>query len=1082
MKKQDYHLPKDLAERLSKAQALGARERVSWSIWSVFLVFMVGLLLIYTSDRLWDTAGELRFLLLLLLSGLLVHFVYLACKAVRAFLSGPESTVQLIEEKFPKLGDSLQGAVELSHEESRPADISPELCEAAINQVAEAVKDCDFCSAIPTKESRKRGFLCLISLSLLGVLAWIDVAALKSSAKRWAMPFGETPRYTFMQFEKLPETLTVLHGEAFSVELILNKDSSYKADSVTYKFRGSLNQRNSSLLGGDKVLLNFKGIHKNSVLSLSCFDWQKDIQLKVVHRPSLLKLEADIDFPTYTQVGREVHRVNSGRIQVLQGSKLSLRGELSNEIQNAYMSDGNEQELHVEGKNFKTSIESLDQLEDVTKQVYWRDTYGNTGQDVYELKIQMIEDKAPEVDFLNTLSSMAILRSDSILLPIVAKDSDYGVKEVSLDWSMQNTSEESRGIKKQFKRNLLTLDSGLKEVQTHWLFSPEKLNVPVGYRVLIKAGVKDFKPGRDVVKSRELTVYVISEEEHEKIVRRRLEMLQAKLNELASDEVKQLERVKKLKLSLSEALKKGDLDALDKLGEELRKIQNINKNQAKKLAKTFAEAEKLLKEALKNESFNKDELASWLKSLGKLDEAQKNQVNKVSKTLKELADKMRQEKMSRSKQESSMTKNEAGASHQASKGDSAGKAIPMHYDEIKKSAEESEKQEEELVRQLKSLSKETEEDKKDDELHNMARRLFAIHEQEKKIQDELARLLPQLIGYDYDSLSEVLKIEIDKLSEIQKKAIQETNQVTRELRRTYRLTRIDLYGTVLAAMNDAEALERVERLSDLISGIQVGQALKKASSLQKDFEEWSKMLLPEAPKPQQGGGGDGGGQQDQSLLVELIRIIMEEQDIYRETLYVNEHRLTLDLKTEVEGIQVLQSKNLDALDKVNAKISEQEATAILNSGALVMEQAEGSLKQVDLISALEEQAASVEVLIQLFKPKASGSGGQSNSQAATLNMMRRILKDQKNQQAAMKKQGQKGASRGQGKAGAEAGQGANPGGDGEAGNLLGGDADAGAKNSEINEKRRAILSNEIPQEYKSALEEYYRKLEREYED
>ena len=417
---------------------------------------------------------------------------------------------------------------------------------------------------------------------------------------------------------------------------------------------------------------------------------------------------------------------------------------------------------------------------------------------------------------------------------------------------------------------------------------------------------------------------------------------------------------------------------------------------------------------------------------------------------------------------------------QGKESDTAGSNTPMHYDKMEEAMQEAEKKEEELVRQLKSLSKEKESDQKDDELHNMARRLYAIHEKEKTIQMQMTQLLPQIIGLQYEDLNESLKETIDEMSQLQDRCVQETNQLFRELKTTYRITRIERYSTVLNQMTQGQTEHRVQALGETIQEMRVGQVIKQSEALQKDFERWSKELLPEPPKAQSGGGGSSGGaQQDQSLLVELIRVIMEEQDIYRETQYINEHRLDLDLQNEADAVANLQSKNLDDLDKLNQLINDKEVSGILQSAGLAMERVVVSLKQQKLSTSLEEQAATIEVLIQIFKPQ-GGSSGDSSSQQAALNMMRRILENKRAQKSQMKQKQMTSAKTSKG--GQQAGKGANSGGSGQSGNLLdGGDSEASANQKEV-DRKASLLSGEIPQEYKAALEEYYRKLEKSYEE
>jgi hypothetical protein len=1082
MKLENHSLPKELIERLREVQSLAMRERLISSLLRCGLVLIISLMIVYITDRFIDMASEWRLMLLAVVAFIVIAITISSLRVLKKYNSNPEEITKLIQAHFLELGDSLQGAVELADETNRPKNISPELCRAAIAQVEKETRDMVFTQSVSRQPKRSIRRKFVASLLILGALAMVDVHALKSSFWRWSLPLGENSRYTFVQINDFPAQKVVLQGESFHIALGVKASSRFQSDVLSYSFLGQENQYAEVEQDGS-IKLDFMGIQKSTRLYLSSLDWRGFIDLKVVHRPSLLDLHGEIEMPRYTQVENQRLKINSGRLRMLEGSQLKLKGLFNNELQEAELIESDKTyELELKGKTLLSSPLILDQLEERNLQLSWRDIYGHEAHQDYELRIHTYEDKAPEVDFTDTLSTMAILETDSLVLSIKARDEDFGIKSVGVQWTKQNISEESRGLIRKYSHALVDLQKAQKEVVTSWRLSPQKLNIPVGYRVVVNAHALDFKPGRSQALSRDIVVFVISQEEHEKIVRRRLEMLQSKLNELASDEQKQLERMKKLRQALDEAIKARDGEALDQLDGALKKLQLTNENQHKKSRKVFTEAEKLIKEAFKNQKFGKEELASWMKSLGRLDESQKQQFTKVAEALKKLSERMRDEKKSRAKQEALASKTKQGTqgASQGKESEVQGSNTPMHYDKIDVAIQGAEKQEEELVRQLKSLSKEKESDQKDDELHNMSRRLYAIHEKEKSIQMEMTQFLPQIIGLKYESLNESLKEAIDEMSHLQDRCIQETNQVMRELKTTYRITRLERYSTVLNQMNQGKAESRVQALGDTLQEMRVGQVIKQSKDLQIDFELWSKELLPEPPKAKSAGGGSSGGaQQDQSLLVELIRVIMEEQDIYRETQYINEHRLDLDLKNEADAVAKLQAENLSALDQLNQLINDKEVSGILQSAGLSMERIVVSLQQQKLSTSLEEQAATIEVLIQIFKPQGSSDGGSSSQQAA-LNMMRRVLEN-KRAQRSQTKQKQMANSK-VNKTGQQAGTGTNPGGEGQVGELLGGaDSDASVNQKEV-DRKASLLSGEIPQEYKTALEQYYRKLEESYEE
>ncbi len=128
----------------------------------------------------------------------------------------------LVQKKFPRLGDRLLGIVELSSQKERPENYSPELCRAAIRQVAEQAEVFNFRQAIDTSTAKKLMLAAVILFVLILLPSVLMPTATWNVFQRWSAPFAKIERYTLVQIAGLPEKLVVPHGENFEIKATVN--------------------------------------------------------------------------------------------------------------------------------------------------------------------------------------------------------------------------------------------------------------------------------------------------------------------------------------------------------------------------------------------------------------------------------------------------------------------------------------------------------------------------------------------------------------------------------------------------------------------------------------------------------------------------------------------------------------------------------------------------------------------------------------------------------------------------------------------------------------------------------------------
>ena len=166
MKLDKMKLPDNLTGNLQNVEKRWINVQSTSVTFLSLAVFFLSLVVMYVSDRLWDTAPMFRLVLMsvTVTSFLIAVLSYIKIKS--DYTKSPYKLIKLVQGHFTSLGDSLQGAVELSDDSSRPSTISPGLCEAAIIQVADKTSKLNFSESVKTKR-RNRYTRYFIALTLV---------------------------------------------------------------------------------------------------------------------------------------------------------------------------------------------------------------------------------------------------------------------------------------------------------------------------------------------------------------------------------------------------------------------------------------------------------------------------------------------------------------------------------------------------------------------------------------------------------------------------------------------------------------------------------------------------------------------------------------------------------------------------------------------------------------------------------------------------------------------------------------------------------------------------------------------------
>ena len=471
-----------------------------------------------------------RLLILLSTLGVFLAFLIRHFRSRNSLAKDRSTVIKLVERYFPKLGDSLQGAVELSSGEHK--GMSEALCKAAVKQVANQTEGMDFSEAVSTKRRNKAFKYFAAAAAVIAICFTIDYKALLNTAERWAMPLANIDRYTFINIADMKTTHYVEHGKDFELPVFIDKDSRFSVSSLKYKFdKTSIKE---SQIVDNKTVLKLKGQTKTTNLHLYAGDSSKVIKIVPVLPPAIVGMKYKIDYPDYLEKEIAEEDLKGTQLEVLEGSQFSLSAKTSSELSKASFiqvkvnDEGEEtsrtqaKEITVNGKHFAT-----DMLSEGDKLIFkWSDTHSFSNRKDREITINFLKDLEPFADIPNVEKNNYILSDRHYPVNVQCED-DFGLKGIGIEYRI-----EMDGDKGKWEQTVLR--SGQPDSTTLnavYILNPKKINAPEGSTIYIRAIAKDYFPERKWSASAEYSFSVISKEEHAQMVHDKLKEISGKIED-----------------------------------------------------------------------------------------------------------------------------------------------------------------------------------------------------------------------------------------------------------------------------------------------------------------------------------------------------------------------------------------------------------------------------------------------------------------------------------------------------------------------------------------------------------------------
>ncbi len=882
-------------------------------------------LLLFLSDRVWDTPAWLRVVLMASAVGCVVVFTVFWSRRWVWWRRDERALACMVQSKFPRLGDRLLGIVELADESRRPSNISPTLCRAALEQVAAEAAPLNFQGVVPVRSAKLSAMIVSVvgALVLAGVLL-VPVAGL-NALHRWLRPLAVIPRYTLVQVDDLPERRVVAYGEPFDVAGRIRETSRWFPERARGRFEDEAAIEAPAT--DRKFVFHVPGQTRQGNFMVGVGDVRQPVQIVPTFRPELLRLNVVVTFPEYLGYPTATLDARSGTAEILEGSKVALVGQASRRLAAATLAGATP--LAVRQDEFTSEPVVVEDSKQLT--LGWRDELGLQNKSPFVLKLNAQKDQAPVVDCQKLGAVTAMLEDETLEFEVVGED-DYGVKEVGLTWEGQP----GKDAKVMPTKGEVVVAKGTpqaKRLSAKFRLVPQAMGLGP-QTLMMRAVAVDYFPGRKSSVSPAYQVLILTYEQHAELLQKKFEELQERLEEIARTEEGAYDVNQQLRELSTEELAKVETAARLAAQEQ---AENANTREARKLQE---ELQKLVREALRNQSIPASIVSAWTKLIQTLQPVPTPMMPQVSEAL-----------------------------HKA-QGDPAQRAKTL--------AAALEQQEKVIARLMKAL-RELNEANERMQASSFVNRLRQAAKMETEAGGTLKELLPQTAGMSVKDLAPLLKTKLDTLGEQQMLTQKDVQYIRDDLGHFVQRTRQERFRDVHHEMQETQVVEELGKLASVFQQNLAVQGIEQATKWASQLSVWAERLQP----PAEGGSVSGeGGNGEMSaaaleMMLKLLRIREREEGLREATRDLEEHKVTAALYTE-------SAQQYGRIQNALAKqIQDIVQSPICSSVREVLQQVEVAMDDASKLlnkpqTDGETIAAETEV-IELLSASCSGMGGGSGN-------------------------------------------------------------------------------------------------------
>ncbi len=864
---------------------------------------------------------------------------------------------RLVQRAYPRLGDRLLGAVELSRSDADIAGASPALLRAALRQVAAESRAYDFIRAAPLRAARRYAAGLAAVLALLGLAAALMPDALWQSVRRWVRPAAPVERYTFVRLSDLPAEWVVPRGEPFELEVAIEAGSRWHPAAARARIGAQAVVR--AEVRGGRALFKFPGQLEVAPLAVRAGDARRQLTIRPLARPELAEFHARIEWPAYLHREPEVRRLDQGRIVLLPESSVMFEGTVSRELGSASVLPGVTEgtpvgePLAVNGSVFRsplrTAAEWITRYPSTTTNVaalvfQWTDPHGLTQARPFRVELAAGADAPPTVQIADAPAALAVLEEEVITLRVRGAD-DFGLSAIGIEWGVtEESQEEGSSASAPAKPSYLTekalqqdATGQKRDMDATHRVSPAMMRAGPGSTIRLVAWAADGYPNRDRTRSAPLVIHVLSNEEHARLILRQMAELSARLEEALREE----ERL----LAAHSALQTLDEAALSDPQSEgtLERGRDSERQNAAETESIAADAEQLMREALRNPLMKTDDIQPWMQAAERLKGASAQEMRPASESLGQ------------------------AASQPSSRREPLDQAVAH---------------EQSAVEALRRAAQDTNRAMESSEARNFINRLREIAKQERRVGSDLTAFLPSLIGLSPAAMEPAQRSAVAGPIGSHMRQRREAGYVRDDLGAFYARTRIEIYETVRTAMGDPDVFGQFDGLLKRMNANQLVTVATGTDALAVRFDEWANQL--ESGQPPSQGGGQGGGQQqglEPDVLLGLMRARVQEEMLREQTRAADEDRESEWYAGVAQKIAKRQRAIAGDLFTMSYQTRMQQAAQMIRKMADTADEAGAMLEKPDTgPNAIAAQTEIIELIAQATQGQRGSSPSQGQQQ------------------------------------------------------------------------------------------------------
>ena len=961
----DDSLPSSLIESLDDLKNL-SRRIFSIKFGSLFLVSLcVSWLILFISDRLWDTPIGVR--LLVSCSGWICAGFFVWMIRRNAFLKSNSSKwiARQVRAKFGGPGDRFLGIIELA--EKRNIDsphYSESLYKAALRRVEKEISQLALSDTFDRQAVRRASTS--VILCLLATLAcfYTYPGLAQNAFMRWAYPWSDLERKTLTRFSEVPPTFYTAKGEITILPLTLANDSEKKPDEI------QLSDPNDLILRAVRETNLYKflipGQQSTKRLKLTAGDYRGKINLVPLARPSIVVSQSSISYPQYLDLPDYRTETFSRSVSFPIGSDLIIKGQTDRVLSKVTAS------THFgilapekEKDSFLIRLNEIDKNQ--TLEICFVDQFGLKPKQNHFIELLALADTPPTVEISKLPPESSILLFETKTLQIIAKD-DFGVAE-------------SRLRMKAIRGNELIIDSTLyiqtEKESNHTLsnfdfpFDPRLLALQDGDIAEFSAQVIDRLPNRKLSASRTVSFFIVGPEKHAQLIRERMEAIISLTSEIAREQESLLMET----IEIEEMVENSEESLKPKTEQKLSKLADMQRGNSRNLRNNAEAGIEVLEEATRNQFFDQKALEDFAGTLERMKDVASSKMNLAASKM-----------------------NEAQTSPRSS---------------AKKSLTEAEQLERQALSELQEILADSSEQLDRLEALNFAQRLRKVEQTENNLTEGLLKILPSSIGANIELLAPRISKEKDRMEILQFDTHLEAGEIQEEISRFHERTGREVYGEVSKMMKKEKTESSLLLVSHKIERNVAFEAMDELDSWAEKFKVWADMLDAQiSPSGSGSGQGQGQGQgtgkemteqilallrirDDQGNIIKKTRVVdsgnfQAKRENWTNTLYDQQQELMLDL-TDIQ-IELAEERLNPLFDDTHTAMSESSTGLKKGEVGKVTQNAQTESKEIitDLINLLLEStnspqpsAEGISLTAMDFLIQQLGKGGEGKAPVMT---------------------------------------------------------------------------------------------------